>query len=31
MAWLTDKDAEALKCQEQLVEEEEAAQKRYLG
>ncbi|ESW24235.1 hypothetical protein PHAVU_004G113400 [Phaseolus vulgaris] len=28
MAWLTDKDAEALKCQEQLVEEEEAAQKR---
>jgi len=29
-AWLADKDAEALRCQQQLVEEEEAAQKRYL-
>ncbi|XP_027358850.1 uncharacterized protein LOC113867641 isoform X2 [Abrus precatorius] len=28
LAWLADKDAEALKCQKQLVEEEEAAQKR---
>ncbi|RDX92733.1 hypothetical protein CR513_25092, partial [Mucuna pruriens] len=27
-AWLADKDAEALRCQKQLVEEEEAAQKR---
>ncbi|XP_022638356.1 uncharacterized protein LOC106765971 isoform X2 [Vigna radiata var. radiata] len=27
-AWLTDKEAEALRCQKQLVEEEEAAQKR---
>ncbi|RYQ94054.1 hypothetical protein Ahy_B09g100255 [Arachis hypogaea] len=27
-AWLADKEAEALKCQKQLVEEEEAAQKR---
>lgn len=27
-AWLTDKDAEALRCQKLLVEEEEAAQKR---
>ncbi|QCD94819.1 hypothetical protein DEO72_LG5g2908 [Vigna unguiculata] len=27
-AWLTDQDAEALRCQEQLVEEEKAAQKR---
>jgi len=28
-AWLADKDAEALKCQKLLVEEEEAAQRRY--
>lgn len=27
-AWLTDKDAEALRCQKLLMEEEEAAQKR---
>ncbi|GAB2294022.1 hypothetical protein Dimus_028238 [Dionaea muscipula] len=27
-AWLADKDAEALRCQKMLVEEEEAAQKR---
>ncbi|KAL4191483.1 hypothetical protein AMTRI_Chr07g30160 [Amborella trichopoda] len=27
-AWLTDKDAEALRCQKLLVEEEEAAQRR---
>lgn len=27
-AWLADKDAEALRCQKQLVEEEEAAQRR---
>ncbi|WVZ13538.1 hypothetical protein V8G54_011104 [Vigna mungo] len=27
-AWLTEKEAEALRCQKQLVEEEEAAQKR---
>ncbi|PSS33059.1 Receptor-mediated endocytosis protein [Actinidia chinensis var. chinensis] len=27
-AWVADKDAEALRCQKQLVEEEEAAQKR---
>jgi len=30
-AWLTDQDAEALRCQEQLVEEEKAAQKRYFS
>lgn len=29
-AWLADKDAEALRCQKLLVEEEEAAQKRYI-
>ncbi|KAE8721650.1 putative receptor protein kinase [Hibiscus syriacus] len=29
-AWLTDKDAEALRCQKLLVEEEEAAQKRQV-
>ena len=29
MAWLADKDAEALRCQKLLMEEEEAAQKRY--
>nr|GMC93040.1 Serine/arginine repetitive matrix protein [Ipomoea batatas] len=28
-AWLVDKDAEALRCQKLLVEEEEAAQRRY--
>ncbi|KAK3037182.1 hypothetical protein RJ639_030075 [Escallonia herrerae] len=28
-AWLADKDAEALRCQKLLVEEEEAAQKRH--
>lgn len=27
-AWVADKDAEALRCQKLLVEEEEAAQKR---
>lgn len=27
-AWLAEKDAEALRCQKLLVEEEEAAQKR---
>ena len=27
-AWLADKDAEALRCQNLLVEEEEAAQRR---
>ncbi|KAG0449175.1 hypothetical protein HPP92_027487 [Vanilla planifolia] len=30
-AWLADKDAEALRCQKLLVEEEEAAQKRMEG
>ncbi|GMP70273.1 hypothetical protein CsSME_00029197 [Camellia sinensis var. sinensis] len=30
-AWFADKDAEALRCQKLLVEEEEAAQKRIRG
>ena len=30
-AWLADKDAEALRYQKLLVEEEEAAQKRYVS
>ena len=30
IAWLADKDAEALRCQKLLMEEEEAAQKRYV-
>lgn len=30
-AWLADKDAEALRWQKLLVEEEEAAQKRYIS
>ncbi|XP_038971296.1 uncharacterized protein LOC103698622 isoform X2 [Phoenix dactylifera] len=30
-AWLADKDAEALRCQKLLVEEEEAARKRQAG
>lgn len=29
-AWLADKDAEALRCQNLLVEEEEAARRRYV-
>lgn len=28
-AWVADKNAEALRCQKLLVEEEEAAKKRY--
>jgi hypothetical protein len=28
--WLADKDAEALRCQKLLMEEEEAAQRRYI-
>nr|GFB52730.1 zinc finger, C2H2 [Tanacetum cinerariifolium] len=30
-AWLADKDAEALRCQKLLVEEEEAAQRRFVA
>ncbi|RRT55131.1 hypothetical protein B296_00048669 [Ensete ventricosum] len=30
-SWVADKDAEALRCHKLLMEEEEAAQRRYLG
>lgn len=29
-AWIADKDAEALRCQQLLMEEEEAAQRKYV-